>query len=170
MCPLHGIHAQKCIKEGCKTAFFWLWIFCAQINTTASENPVKCQLRLDLVAALVKELGRDNASKSASISLSVSSSHFNKSLKLTNEIESMCDVIVSVHLHTCIILAPYSEMLRKIMEQTWYKRFLSPPFLKQRLMPHLHEKGNMFSIISVSFHIKRQCTKSPRLPRMTERF
>lgn len=36
-------------------------------------------------------------------------------------------------------------------------------------MPHPHEKGNMFSIESVSFHIKIQCTKSPRLPGMTER-
>lgn len=47
MCSLHGIHAQKQnktkkkVREECKTAFFWLWILCAKISTTASEKPVK---------------------------------------------------------------------------------------------------------------------------------
>ena len=36
-------------------------------------------------------------------------------------------------------------------------------------MLHTHEKGNMLLIVSVLLQIKRQCTKSPRLLRMTER-
>lgn len=46
MCPLHGIYAQKSIREECNSEFFCLWIFCAQICTTASGNPVKVQTQV----------------------------------------------------------------------------------------------------------------------------
>lgn len=35
------VSMHKSVRGEYKTAFFCLWIFCAEISTTANENPVK---------------------------------------------------------------------------------------------------------------------------------